>query len=110
LEKDLKAGWPTKWNALNLLQASFSEAKVLVELYGTVDYAEEFGATFTGFQLDEGTWREQVELKISALTWHYFFGCQQVVTQALQSGFRLAMQELQGVADPVLQNFQEDHN
>jgi hypothetical protein len=102
LEKDLKVGWPTKWNALNLLRASFSEVKVLVKLYGTVDYAEEFGATFTGLQLEEGMWREQVELRISTLTWHYLFGTREVVSKALQSGFRLATEELQGVADPVM--------
>jgi hypothetical protein len=91
-----------QWNALNLFWTSFSKAKELVELYRKADYVEEFGFTFIGLKLDEGTWREQVELKISALSWPYLFGSREVVAGALQHGFQLAIQELRGVADPLM--------
>jgi hypothetical protein len=87
---------------LNLFRTSFSKAEELVELYGKADYEEEFGVTFIGLKLDEGTWREQVELKILALTWHYLFGNREVVAEALQHGFQLTIQELREVADPLI--------
>ena len=60
----------------------------LVNLYDTIECAEEFGNIVPGIELEESKWEEQAKLKIGRFTWHtLFLGCG-TVSLTLRDGFQ----------------------
>ena len=90
LEKDFRIGWGRTWSLLAPIRTSYVSATNLVTRLKNNQLGDQLGWTFNNFTLQESTWKQQVEDKIGAIIYNYFFSGKFEIGRSLRNDFYLA--------------------